>query len=563
MNIKIIFLILGLSSFGAFAEVAPVEGDRQSTQTQENSLIHPDCIRENNREEGESAAQCTVRYEEQVANNSVRNAARSGMDPRSAECHAKLILARKTLAIAGTNPAMQPEIGRINASFLPGGDLFECRQLELTAKANRAGLNYPKEMTPTTDRKITCTSTAGFTVDYKSCQGTARLYDQVVVADAIMNEFHKFQANNNTKKMGEEVAMRSAQGDAQNAALDATIAQNKSLAGMHQQKAAAYVAAVGALAAKLKSWQTKNDGDLAKLCQGIPLGTGLGMNLPSNYPCEKAVVDTKEQRGVFANEGAKGQFILALADYVRKAAEAGIAASQLSKIAKQVNDMKQGTEELPPTLFEKCAVTPMDPACQNTVLTPGTSFQPGDFSIGDGIGSNVIGNNGLTDSTITEDPSLSGPTDSVADISNPFEEDAKVASGIIDEAGAASVQPTGGAGSGAGGGGASGGMGGGSASLGNDLAGADADADKNKDIKANKLSGNYASSGGKGFTAVKGMKEDANPFASLFDSKAQGGVEEDRSIASEGGQDSGLFRRISKKYEQIQADKRIESTNLE
>ena len=116
---------------------------------------------------------------------------------------------------------------------------------------------------------------------------------------------------------------------------------------------------------------------------------------------------------------------------------------------------------------------------------------------------------------------------------------------------------------GGGGGGVGGGLGGGGgASLGNDLQGEDKDK-KAKEIDANKLAGNYNSVGGKGFSAVAGGKED-NPFKDLFDSKSSGGVEEDRSIASDdGGKDSGLFQRISSRMTQVVAEKRIEAGNLE
>ena len=83
------------------------------------------------------------------------------------------------------------------------------------------------------------------------------------------------------------------------------------------------------------------------------------------------------------------------------------------------------------------------------------------------------------------------------------------------------------------------------------------------DIKTNKVSGKYKAGGG-GYGAVKGSKDDANPFASMFDAKGEaGGVEEDRSIASDDGEGSGLFHKISKKYGQVQQEKRLDSQNLE
>jgi hypothetical protein len=108
-------------------------------------------------------------------------------------------------------------------------------------------------------------------------------------------------------------------------------------------------------------------------------------------------------------------------------------------------------------------------------------------------------------------------------------------------------------------------MGGGSASVGSDLSGVDKDANKEASIKAKEISGNYASGGGGGYKGVSGGKDDANPFSNLFDAKSDGGIEEDRSIASDdpNSASSGLFQKISKRYSQVQADKRIEANNLE
>ncbi len=85
-------------------------------------------------------------------------------------------------------------------------------------------------------------------------------------------------------------------------------------------------------------------------------------------------------------------------------------------------------------------------------------------------------------------------------------------------------------------------------------------------LKTNKMTGKYKASKGAGFQAVKAGKEDANPFSSMFDAKGgeAGGIEEDRSIASDDGSEaSGLFHKISKRYGQVHQDKRIESQNLE
>ncbi len=195
-----------------------------------------------------------------------------------------------------------------------------------------------------------------------------------------------------------------------------------------------------------------------------------------------------------------------------------------------------------------------------TPTSPG--FEAGDFNVGDGGGNNNFGAPTGTE-TFGENGEESKPGDTVASVNNPFVDDAKKANDILNPAPAAQVKPGGAPGGGAGGGGAGGGGGGGSA-LGDDLKGADAGAEKTEDIKAEKLSGSYASGGGSGFSAVKGGGNEANPFASLFDGKKGEG----RSTASEDldvnpNKDMVLFQIISRKHAQVHADKRIEANNLE
>jgi hypothetical protein len=216
-------------------------------------------------------------------------------------------------------------------------------------------------------------------------------------------------------------------------------------------------------------------------------------------------------------------------------------------------------------MMERCVFNPTDPLCAKPgTRVPGQSFAGGDFGF-TGDGSNNSFNMGLENEDSFEvgaETNLDGTP--VAAINSPFVDEAKKAQGILDPASAAQMQP--GSGGGGGGGGAGGGMGGGGASLGSDLAGADADGNKEASIKSSKVSGVYQPAGGGGYKGINKGKEDANPFASLFDAKGTaGGIEEDRSIASGDidGKASGLFQKISKRYGQIQADKRIEANNLE
>lgn len=262
-----------------------------------------------------------------------------------------------------------------------------------------------------------------------------------------------------------------------------------------------------------------------------------------------------------ANKQAKGAFTTAVMMFAAKGIQAGIAANQLGNIAKKVEEAKKQTETPydAPT-FDRCMVNSLDPACKTPgTITSGSGLQDGGFSFGEGFGNNAFNPIGEEDTLGGVEP-LPLSDQVVPDASNPFVDDAKTASGILDPAGAASIQP---GGAGGGGGGGAPGLGGGSASLGNDTPGVD-ESKKENDIKANKADGKYNLAGGGAFQAIKPMKDD-NPFANLFDGKGGGKLEEDRSIASGDidGQDSGLFSKISKRYSQIQADKRIEAKNLD
>lgn len=425
------------------------------------------------------------------------------------------------------------------------------------------------------DRKIFCVRKSGITADWESCTSALSMYDSIVVAEAAMQIFQGVQQNNAQNKAQDQYNQRAANGDAQNAAYDAQVSTVNSAKQLNQQQAMAYTAAVAALFAKVQGWIKEDKQTL--------LQKGCSARTPAPAtPAENKVYASKDavskqancaaavEQGfepykgyIFANRAAKAAFTTAAMMYAAKAIAAGIKASQLGNIAKKVEEAKKQTEDQydAPT-FERCQLTPNDPACAGAVTrTSGSGLQDGGFGFGDSFGNNAFSPLGDEEKLGDIAPLPLPGSDTVADVSNPFADDAKNASGIVDPASAASVQP-GAAGGGGGGGGAPGG-GGGSASLGNDTPGAD-DSKKENDIKANKADGKYNIAGGGAFQAVKPMK-DENPFANLFDGKGGGKLEEDRSIASGDidGQDSGLFSKISKRYGQVQADKRIEAKNLE
>ncbi len=461
-----------------------------------------------------------------------------------------------------------------------------CRALQMTAAGARGGSFDATSRNVSMDQRVTCQKLAGYTADYSSCMNALNMYNNVKMAEAALFIVQGVQATQNQQSVQNETAQRVAAGDAQNAAYDAQISATRKASQLNQQKAAAYAAAVLALGSTIQGWIKESNLPQA-LCSGNPTQLGpdriynpqqfnpAGAALPNNVfataqavsapPCQASVQLALSTAGdeVMANKQAKGQITAALMELIGKGIAAGIAANQLGNIAKKVEEAKNATEDpYNPATFDVCQVNLADPRCaQAGTRTGGSGLQDGGFSFGEGFGNNAFTPIGSEEDMTPTDP-LALPGDQVVgDTTNPFVDDAKRASGILDPAGAASIQP--GAAAGGGGGGGAGSPGGGSASLGNDTPGAD-DSKKENDIKANKADGKYGSFAGGGFQAIKPMKED-NPFANLFDGKGGGKLEEDRSIASGDidGRDSGIFSKISKRYGQVQADKRIEAKNLE
>ncbi len=448
------------------------------------------------------------------------------------------------------------------------------------------------DKTPSQDGRIFCERKAGVTADYDSCMSALSMYNNIVVAEAAMQLFQGVQTNNVQNQVQRDVNQRASNGDAQNAAYDAQVKTVNSAKALNEQQAAAYAAAVAALYSKVQSWIKEDQSAFTqKACgQSVPAAQTRGAQNPqvqstppTNAPvselfataaavpsrpadCAPAAERAFRQYNgfVFANKQAKGAFTTAAMLYAAKALQAGIKASQLGNIAKKVEEAKKSTEDpYNPATFELCKATPTDPRCGSAgERVAGSGLGDGGFNFGGDFGNNAFTPVPTGDEDLAPTTGLGDAGDNrVLDTNNPFTDQAKIANGILDPAAAASIQPGGGQGGGSSGGGA--GAGGGTASLGGGTPGVD-DSKKENDIKANKADGKYNIAGGGAFQAIKPMKEE-NPFGSLFDGKAGGSLEEDRSIASGDidGRDSGIFAKISKRYSQVQADKRIEAKNLD
>lgn len=399
------------------------------------------------------------------------------------------------------------------------------------------------------DGAITCRQVDSFTIDYKPCEEAVTAYNVVLAADKALDLTQEVRTFQNDQKLQKETAKQVAQGESQGAVLDAAAKNNEFHKRVQQEKVVAYSGAVAAL---------------VYAYQNIPVIDDAKKRCKNDEACMKTV-DTYKGR-IIANKNAKGALVRAITVYTGKGIAAGIAMKNHDTAAQTLNKAKQAyVEEDSDLMMERCMFNPTDPLCiqpGNRVAT--SSYTGGGFTLGgDGLG-NAFNLNPETVAPVEmgEETNLEGQT--VASVNSPFVDEAKEANEIMNPAGAAQMQPGSGGSAGGGGGGGGGGMGGGSASLGGDLAGAEAESNKEAQIKANKISGNYSSSGGGGFRGAAGSKEKANPFASLFDNKAAGGgIEEDKVAADIDGAASGLFQKISNRYVKIQADKRIEASNLE
>lgn len=423
----------------------------------------------------------------------------------------------------------------------------ECKML----KEISGGRKFDEVESPIASMKgeIQCKMTAGYTLDFDACKNAVVALNFVVNAEAAMDLQQMVRTDLKNKNIQEDATKKMATGDGQTGMFDASIESNKHQKRMQQEKAIAFSTAVAALGVTYGQWPS-TEKLKGKAC------AGKAADCAKHFDANKGTIA--------ANESQKSGLIQAITMYIAKGVAAGIAMKQFDTKAKTVEAAKKTIEEeTGDVMVARCEFNPTDPICAKPGnRVSGESYTGGEFSLG-GSGNNSFDMGKTDDEFGLEGEASNIKDETVAGVNSPFEDEAKKANGILDPAAAASMQAGNAPASSGGGGG--GGGGGGSASLGSDLDAAEKDANKEASLKATKASGNYSAAGGGGYSAVKGGKDDANPFASLFDAKSAGGIEEDRSIASGDidGEASGLFQKISKRYGQIQADKRIEANNLE
>lgn len=413
-------------------------------------------------------------------------------------------------------------------------------------------IDVASERVKTLDGAIECKKHMSYTYDFNACKNAARMYDGVKVAEKAMDMQQMVRTESKNREIQAETAKRAAEGDLQAGAFDAGISQHEHMKKMNTEKMIAYGAAVAALVNAYR--QIPGQGKVMRECQSAG----------GNQEVCNAIMQ-RDGRVILANQDVKGPLATAIAEFTAKGLAAGIAMGNNRQAAETIAKAKQPFEdEAGDLMLERCQFNPADPACLGAgERISGGQFAPGEFSLGNGAG-NALNMNpeGGEFGEVGAETNLDDANE-VASINNPFADDAKRANDILNPAGAAQVTPGGAAGGGSGGG-AGGGLGGGGASLGSDLAGADKDGDGEPKIKTGKVSGAYGSVGGGGYRGIARSKENANPFASLFDQKGSaGGTEVEGVEAGISGKASGLFQKISSRYTKIHADKRIEAKNLE
>ncbi len=467
------------------------------------------------------------------------------------------VLCTSSFAFAVAVEECEAKVKSTDPEVINTADYLECKTLEKLSEKRKIEISSRKEQLVVTsmNKKVQCSAKASFTYDFESCEHAINVYNYVLLAENAMNLQQQTRTEFNNQKLQAQAQERAAKGDFQVGALDVNEKAQKFSANLYKERVGAFSAAVTALVTA--AGKIKTESDVKKLCA---TKTDL-----SEADCLKYSAGHKQT--VLANAQAKQVLHLEAARYtaevLRSVGEMNRSlanAKTTAQMKNNLNEMNDGQNNL-----DNCFTNPTHPQCvinrDRTAIDPvaggGINFG------GDGANNAFDFNSGLNDSL--DDPEASTyNAQEVAAMGSPFSDEAKAAQGILDPAAAANVEF--GSGGGVNGGGGGGSSGGGGLGGGSGAPSEEGDQVAKTSITGGDVEMEDGSAKGKGFSALsKGKQASANPFASLFDSKAGGGLEEDRSIASGdiSGQASGLFQKISKRYGQVQADKRVETNNLE
>lgn len=454
--------------------------------------------------------------------------------------------------------------------------MLDCSHHILAATLNGGKPGNTLSVVTSSDNRFSCRSFGGQTLDFKSCEAAIGSYNIVIMAEQAFSMQQGVRKQiSNSKRNADVQNSINANGDVTETSAKVYSDSAKEDAGLYAEQMAAFSAAALELAGRAKVFVKNSDSYIKKICEKPASNKDSAYNktleelkLKDNPEagCVKALTNYRNNAAIFGNQHVISQLTAVALEYANKAGQAYIghkdAKNRAQVVDKVIEELQNPDSDY---MVDPCMHDPQSCIGRGTI-TPGSgSFAGNNF--GSGSGSNQSFDFGAGTDSETYNQDAVNKAESFASGDNPYKHEADEASGILNPAAKANV--TAASGTGGGGGAGGGGGGGGSASLGDDLQGANDGGDEDSDIKSNKYTPTYSSSGGgAGFESVAGSKDDAaNPFASLFDNKdgAGGGIEEDRSIASGDidGKASGLFQKISNRYELVQKSNRLMSEQPE
>lgn len=498
----------------------------------------------------------------------------------------------------------------ISGNAIPKNDIPRC--VGLIYASGISGLKYEtsKSDKESKDKAYKCVKESPANLDWDFCKSSLTLYNGLVIAEGAMSIATQLKTNSNNKNIQESVNQKALTGSIQTAAIEGQKEKLESDAKILTSQMTFYGGQAALLTTQITSWPgsvdrvkslcekrftaasaeinrrlgelkvSNPDGKLNQIKVGksvftvAPKPNEATTEMPVVAPpatlasCSEIITEVLTEDELLPNKSAKGVVTAKALEATGKAAAAGIDASKARAAAKQLEQVAgqlNNTDNSSPAIIELCRVEPTNPRCMASgARTNISSYQPGQFNMDGGGGGQAFNPNPEATDGVLGNEGVATDGKTIADITSPFSDEADKASKMLDQAGGAAYGPGGGS---AGGGVGGGGGGGGSASLGSDLKGADKD-NKEAEIDVKKTVASYGGGGGggAGYKAMGGSDKDENPLQSLFDGEgAKGGIEEDRSIASEGIDDknSALFEKISKKYEKVAGEKRIEASNVE
>jgi len=411
------------------------------------------------------------------------------------------------------------------------------------------------------DRRFKCVNLSPWTMDYKSCKNAVTFYDGAAVGTVAMDTANTAIVAGRNNKIQQDALNETVDGgDQLNAGLNA---QAKSLTAREQaetRKAVFSGSKVAALTTILLSYKTPNkfrkdcvEGQ-EELAGGDIHFCVIADAIRSGSPNAKEIFANQQVRKEMWSEVAKASVETTLA--IMAATQASKQRADVNKYKKMFEEQKDESKiESPQIGLDYCKYNPASPQCKQRGprVSNGGEFGYGNVGL-QGQGQNLA----ITDKDdafgeYNDDVIADGSSDAIDDLGNLIDSDnADSFSNDFNAPGAGEATKGTAIGSGGGGGGAPGGGGGGGSAPARAKAGQAKYAVTSKAGDYGKRGGSVKYSGG---GSVKSKKDASNPFSKMFGSKSSRNIASDvKDIAPA---HSGLFDKISKRYERVATDKRL------